>query len=92
MNGGEGEIAEELVLFGTHTQKVIGLLNDDCNEVGSVHLGVVHLFELSSDQISSNEDAIADLKFSTADELIAMNDVFETWSQICLKHLLALAV
>ena len=86
-NGVEREIAEELVLGGTHTQRVIGLINDDSTEVGSVHLGVVHLFELSSDDVKSNEDAIQDLRFETLEDLHATRDRLETWSQICIDHL-----
>lgn len=86
-NGVEREMAEELVIGGTHTQRVIGLINDDSTEVGSVHLGVVHLFELSSDEVRSNEDAIQDLRFESLDDLHARRDQLETWSQICIDHL-----
>lgn len=88
-NGVEREIAEELVLGGTHTQRVIGLINDDSTEVGSVHLGVVHRFELSSAEVRSNEEAIQDLRFFTLDELLARREELETWSQIVLDHLMA---
>ncbi len=88
-NGVEREIVEELVLKGNHTQRVIGLINDDSNEVGQVHLGVVHLFDLDHDEVSSNEDAIQDLHFATLEELAAAADNLETWSSICVKHLQA---
>lgn len=86
-NSVEREMAEELVIGGTHTQRVLGLINDDSTEVGSVHLGVVHLFELSSDEVRSNEDAIQDLQFETLDDLHTRRDQLETWSQICIDHL-----
>ncbi len=86
-NSIEREITEELVLGGTHTQSVIGLINDDATEVGSVHLGVVHRFELSSDEVRSNEEAIQDLQFHSLEELQAMYDDLETWSQIVVAHL-----
>lgn len=86
-NSIEREITEELVIGGTHTQEVIGLINDDSSEVGSVHLGVVHRFELSSDEVKSNEDAIQDLRFYTLAELRATRDELETWSQIIVDHL-----
>jgi predicted NUDIX family phosphoesterase len=87
-NSIEREITEELVIGGTHTQTVIGLINDDSSEVGSVHLGVVHRFELSSAEVSSNEDAIQDLQFFTLAELKAKQDELEAWSQIIVNHLL----
>jgi len=87
-NSIEREITEELVIGGTHTQTVIGLINDDSSEVGSVHLGVVHRFELSSAEVSSNEDAIQDLQFFTLAELKAKYDELEAWSQIIVNYLL----
>jgi len=89
-NGVEREINEELILVGTHTQRVIGLINDDSNEVGSVHLGVVHVFDLSSDQVQSNEEAIQDLTFHSLADLVAAQDQLESWSRICVSHLASL--
>jgi predicted NUDIX family phosphoesterase len=88
-NAVEREINEELVLAGNHTQRVIGLINDDSNEVGSVHLGVVHVFDLSSADVRSNEEAIQDLTFHSLEELLTSKNQLESWSQICLTHLAA---
>lgn len=82
--GVEREIAEELAISGSWTQRVVGLINDDSNEVGSVHLGVVHWVELETDRVVSNEESIADLRFFTLDELRAERDRLETWSQLAL--------
>ncbi len=86
--GVEREINEELNLTGTHRQEILGLINDDSNEVGRVHLGVVHLFTLESDDVTSAEDNITGLQFLTLEELAAERDRLETWSQICLDGLL----
>lgn len=86
-NGIERELAEELVITSGHTQRVIGLINDDSNEVGSVHLGVVHLFDLEGDAVASNEDAIQDIRFVPLDELHRDRENLETWSRICVEHL-----
>jgi predicted NUDIX family phosphoesterase len=84
MAGVEREIAEEVVIDGIYTQKIVGLLNDDSNEVGKVHLGVVHLFDIDGTDVKSNEDAIADLKLSSIDELKGeYREQLETWSQYC---------
>ncbi len=87
--GVEREIDEELNIEGEHTQEVLGLINDDSNEVGQVHLGVVHLFTLSSEAVTAGEDNICDLEFLTLGELEARRDKLESWSQICLDGLLA---
>lgn len=86
-NSIEREISEELQLGGPHTQNVIGLINDDESEVGRVHLGVVHVFELGTADVKSNEEAIQDLRFMTLEELLAIKDSLESWSKICVEHL-----
>ncbi|MBL9151313.1 MAG: hypothetical protein JNK37_02455 [Verrucomicrobiales bacterium] len=85
--GVEREIDEELNLTGPLTQRIVALINDDSNPVGQVHLGVVHLFDLSSPEVTSNEDNITELAFLSLDELTARRDRLETWSQHCLDGL-----
>lgn len=89
--GVEREVAEELSIEGAWTHRIVALLNDDSNEVGQVHLGVVHLVDLESDRVRSNEDTIADVGFYTPAELRAERDRLETWSQLCLDSLERLA-
>ncbi len=82
------EIDEELDIAGDYEMRIIGLLNDDSNPVGQVHLGVVHLVELENDQVSSREDALTDLSWATLSELNgALHERLETWSQLCVEHL-----
>ena len=88
--GVEREINEELNLTGGHTQEILGLINDDSNEVGRVHLGVVHLFTLESGEVTPAEDNIENLEFLTLEELADRRDSLETWSRICLEGLLQL--
>ena len=85
--GVEREIDEELNIVGQHSQRIVGLINDDSNPVGQVHLGVIHLFDLETDQVTSNEDNITELEFLTLEELRARRDRLETWSQCCLDGL-----
>ena len=70
MTGVDREINEELELNCDYTQKAIALINDDSNEVGQVHIGVVHLFDLTGNNISPGESNIQDLKFLNKDKLI----------------------
>lgn len=83
----ERELNEELVITGTWSQRVAALLNDDSNDVGRVHLGIVHVINLSSPDVKPREDAIRDLRFLTAEELEPLREHLETWSQICLGGL-----
>jgi predicted NUDIX family phosphoesterase len=82
------ELEEELVLPTGRNQTIIGLLNDDSNSVGKVHLGIVHLIELDSDQVVSREDALLDLGFSPLHALNGEHfERLETWSAFCVRHL-----
>ena len=88
MAGVEREIEEELVLEGEHPHRVVALLNDDSNAVGQVHLGVVHLFELTSDQVTAREDALAELQFRTVEELRGpLYESLESWTRFCVDAL-----
>lgn len=84
----ERELNEELDFDVPHTNRIIGLLNDDTNAVGQVHLGVVHLIEIESDAVHAREDCLADLSFTDLAELAGpMFERLETWSQHCVAHL-----
>lgn len=88
MAGVEREIEEELNLSGEHSNTIVALLNDDSNSVGEVHLGVVHMIDLESDNVSANEDAIANLSLLSLDELRGeYYPHLETWSQLCVDVL-----
>jgi len=86
--GVEREIEEELNIVGGHTNRMVALLNDDSNEVGKVHLGVVHIFDLETDQATSNEDSLSELGFKTIEELKGeLHGSLETWSRFCVDEL-----
>ena len=81
------EVAEELRLGAKYTSRIAAILNDDSTEVGRVHLGVVHVFELESDDVQKGEAMITELQFLDRAQLLARRDALETWSQFCLDHL-----
>ncbi|MEN8772064.1 MAG: hypothetical protein ABF379_11095 [Akkermansiaceae bacterium] len=87
--GVEREIDEELNISGGHQNRIVGLLNDDSNDVGKVHLGVVHIFDLESDDVTSAEDALANLAFQSVEDLKgSLHDTLETWSKFCADELI----
>jgi len=88
----ERELHEELDIPGSYRQRPVALLNDDSNDVGRVHLGIVHLVDVDSPEIRPREDAIRDLEFLDADGLEARRERLENWSQICLGGLARLLV
>ncbi len=81
------EVSEELKLETGYRDRIAALLNDDSNEVGRVHLGIVHVFELETAAVAKRESAITQVAFLTPDELRARRDSLETWSQICVDAL-----
>lgn len=87
LTGVEREMNEELLLRTAYRQRIVALINDDSNEVGQVHIGVVHLFDLDSEDVAANEAPITSLEFLSREDLHARRDRLETWSVICLDHL-----
>ena len=83
----EREVAEEVSVETTHTDSVVALLNDDSNEVGSVHLGVVHHWILDAPKVNRREQMITQMTFQTVAELQQVRDTMETWSALCLDGL-----
>lgn len=88
MAGVEREIEEELNIQGSYKQRVVALLNDDSNEVGKVHLGVVHVIDLETENVEAAEAAIANLQFSSVEDLQnTIKPNLESWSQFCTEIL-----
>src|SRR5438105_1898888 len=85
--GVEREVGEEISINTKFDDRIVALLNDDSNEVGQVHLGVIHIFKLIEPKVDKREAMITNLAFLGKDELLARRDSLETWSQICLDSL-----
>lgn len=80
----EREVAEEVTVEANHTDRIVALLNDDSNEVGQVHLGVVHCWTLDSEKVEKHERMITQMNFMSPEELREVKDTMETWSSLCL--------
>ena len=83
----EREVAEEVSVETDHTDSIVALLNDESNEVGSVHLGIVHYWDLDKPKVEKREQMITQMSFMTIEELEQVRDTLETWSQKCLDGL-----
>jgi predicted NUDIX family phosphoesterase len=81
------EVGEELRIGAAYTDHAVALLNDDSNEVGRVHLGIVHVFHLASADVRKGEAMITELQFLDRATLADKLERMETWSQICFDHL-----
>ena len=85
--GVEREVAEEISINAKFEDCIVALLNDDSNEVGQVHLGIVHIFKLVEPNVEKREAMITNIAFLDKDELLKRRDSLETWSQICLDSI-----
>ena len=83
----EREVAEEVTVESSHTDRVVALINDDSTEVGQVHLGIVHYWALDGSKVSKREQMITQMSFMSPAALQNVRDSLETWSQLCLDHL-----
>ena len=81
------EVDEEVSVETGHTNHIVALLNDESNEVGSVHLGIVHFWALDAPKVNKREQMITQMAFMTSAELQAAKDSLETWSALCADHL-----
>ena len=87
LTGVEREVNEELIVEQPLRNRIAALINDDSNEVGQVHLGVVHVLELPHPMAEKRESMILNIEFLTTGQLRAERDTLETWSQICVDNL-----
>lgn len=79
------ELEEEVTIGTAYKDRQVGLINDDETEVGRVHLGVVHLFEVESPDVQPSETEIMECGFRPVKDILADLSGFETWSQICME-------
>jgi predicted NUDIX family phosphoesterase len=80
------EFHEEVSYHDTLTIETLGVLNDDSNDVGRVHMGFVFLLNGTSDTISIKSE-LKSGTFMTLDECVGMITQFESWSQIVIGAL-----
>src|SRR5207244_13475017 len=52
------EITEEVLIETDYAERCVGLINDDSNPVGQVHLGIVHVLELGEPRVRRRESAL----------------------------------
>jgi predicted NUDIX family phosphoesterase len=76
------EWAEEVEADWEPEFRLVGLLNDDSNPVGSVHLGVVFEVEAAGRRVDVREHEKLVGAFAGPEELAASWDRLETWSRL----------
>jgi predicted NUDIX family phosphoesterase len=81
------EFAEELEADWTPEPRLIGLLNDDTDPVGAVHLGVVFLAEAAGRPVAIRETEKLDGAFVAPRDVLRVYDRLETWSRLLYDHM-----
>ncbi len=86
------ELAEELVLpEGGVDLTTVGVINDESNDVGSVHFGLVHVAACATRDVTVRETDVLEGSFVSRGALreLAANEGerFETWSRLIIERL-----
>ena len=100
LNPGDGDLAgglrrewrEELRADFDPEFELIGLLNDDTTDVGSVHLGAVYVADSGGLPVAIRETEKLSGRFVTPDEVADVVDRMETWSSLVYEHLQGIPV
>jgi len=84
-------ISEEVEIIGNYSEpKVLGYINDDTNDVGRVHFGILYVIEVDGNA-KPKEAEMSRGEFVSVPELerVCASDEFdvETWSRISLEPL-----
>lgn len=80
------ELEEEVVIDGQIKPELIGYINDDQDDVGQVHFGIVYLIRTDAIKVEPNDDEIMNYSFTSLDNLNRINNsqdkIVENWSKI----------
>jgi predicted NUDIX family phosphoesterase len=95
LNPGDGDLAgglrrewREEVEAGFEPEfALLGLLNDDTTDVGSVHLGAVYMADARGRDVAIRETDKLIGAFADASEVAAVVERMETWSALVFSHL-----
>jgi predicted NUDIX family phosphoesterase len=81
------EFQEEVSFSGLYNIKPVGLINDETNAVGQVHTGFLFMLQGDSSEIAIKDEHAAGYMWPLK-ECKKNYDLFESWSQLILDHLL----
>jgi predicted NUDIX family phosphoesterase len=95
LNPGDGDLAgglrrewaEEIRSGFEPDFRLVGLLNDDTTDVGSVHVGAVYVADAAGRAVAIRETDKLSGAFATRAEVAAVHDRLETWSALVFDHL-----
>ena len=86
MRGIQREIEEEVFISDLVSMTPRGVINDDTNEVGAVHLGLFYVLEAKGEVFVRETDKLEGFWLERR-KLPEMTQHFETWSQFVISAL-----
>ena len=83
------ELHEELTLEGAYETRPVGVINDDANPVGAVHVGYVQVVTVEGTVEVREKDQLEGefVELDRLSELLAEGADFETWSSMLVERL-----
>jgi predicted NUDIX family phosphoesterase len=95
LNPGDGDLvgglrrewAEELVADFVPEFQLVGLLNDDTTDVGTVHLGAVYVADAAGRPVEIRETDKLSGSFAAPSAVAAVAEDLETWSRLVFEFL-----
>ncbi len=88
------ELGEEVEILGNLTLSTLGYINDDSNDVGKVHFGILYAGEIDTREVRlrGSEASFGTLiKIGDLEKLLKSKDlVLESWSEIALDPVIPL--
>jgi len=81
------EWEEELIADFVPEFRLLGLLNDDTTDVGTVHLGAVYLADAAGRPVAIRETDKLSGAFAEPADVAAVADRLETWSRLVFDFL-----
>lgn len=81
------ELKEEVEIGSPYKEYIAAFLNDDSNEVGRVHFGMVHVLCLEKPIVTAREKSMNEPEFVDRTYLLKNIEKYENWSQICIRNL-----
>ncbi len=88
LTGLERELREELDWGCGYSVHELGILNDDSNDVGRVHFGLVYLVRAQSREVRVREVELLSGEFVSVETLGRRRDQMESWSRYVVDALI----
>jgi len=95
LNPGDGDLAgglrrewtEEIEAAFVPEFRLVGLLNDDTGDVGSVHVGAVYVADAGGRPVAIRETDKLEGRFAEPAEVASVVEAMESWSALVFRHL-----